>query len=236
MEFSDKNWDTGFIYKNKGSMQKHKAASEKLRKNPVKKNKKRQMAAAKFTLENRKDLGNFMGAKAYAEVLQMNQDIAQLNKDHKLDLSDIEDVQKRVTDFFEIMKKYSNKPTIAGLSLAMGINRSKLSDLMHGRGVYATVPPEVRELLAETYTMFESMWESYMLDGQVPSINGIFLGKNQFGYKDVVEHEVTTTIQERIDVNAIKEKYKYIGSDMDDKGLPENSTAASEDQNNADQD
>ena len=142
-----------------------------------------------------------------------NKEILQLQKVHKVNLLDVTEVETRVNEYFAIIEKYSNKPTVAGLSLSLGIDRKKLGQIMSGRNQTEQYPIEVREYLHQIYTLYESLWEQYMLDGDVPPANGMFIGKNQFGYKDVVEHEIVGEIRPRIDTESIVEKYKYIGGD-----------------------
>ena len=174
----------------------------------------------KLTKEREKQLKEkrYMGAQQYLETVQMNQEVMRLQKDDPVDLSNYDAVSARVNDYFEIMKKYKSKPTVAGLAMALGIDRNKLGGIMSGRNQTERYTPEVRELLHQVYTMYESMWETYMLEGYVNPNAGIFIAKNQFGYKDVIEHEVTTEIKPQIDAESIKNKYKYIGADNE---LPE---------------
>ena len=152
-----------------------------------------------------------MGAESYARLLQMNEDIMNLSK---VDINNPEEVRNRVRDYFEIMKKYKEKPTQAGLSLALGINRKKVRTIAENvSGQYnEEVSAEIRQVLV----LYESLWESYMLNGDIPPQNGIFIGKNQFGYKDVVEQNQVVEVRPQIDAESIKAK--YIGADNE---LPE---------------
>ena len=40
-------------------------------------------------------------------------------------------------------------------------------------------------MIKEAFNFIENMWEQYMQNGKISPPNGIFLGKNHFGYKDV---------------------------------------------------
>ena len=77
--------------------------------------------------------GKYMGAQAYLETIQMNQEIMALQKENPVDMESVDSVNARVMDYFEIMKKYKNKPTVAGLSLSLGIDRSQLGSIMSGK-------------------------------------------------------------------------------------------------------
>lgn len=178
-------------------------------------------------LKDRKDRFNLMGSQAYVEKLEMHRQIAALQKQHEVVWEDVTDVENRINEFFDIVGKYKNKPTVAGLALALGIDRAKLGRIMSGRDEGKTYSVEVRQLLHSIYVMYESMWEQSMNDGDIPTNSGIFIGKNQFGYKDVVEHEIVADVKPQIDTAAIMARYsdtaadnevKFIGADNE---LPE---------------
>jgi len=204
-----KQYNSGFVPKNCGSFSSRAEKSLRLRKNLRTKDKIR----LKGQITYRKGLDRFMGAKAYQQILMMNKEVLQLQKDHKVNLLDVAEVEERVNQYLAIIEKYSNKPTVAGLALSLGIDRNKLGQIMSGRNQTEQYPIEVREYLHQIYVLYESLWEQYMLDGDIPPANGMFIGKNQFGYKDVVEHEIIGEIKPVIDVKSIEERYKYIGGD-----------------------
>lgn len=154
-----------------------------------------------------------MGATEYAMVLQMHEDIMDLPK---IDINDAEQVRNRVRDYFDIMKKYKQKPTLAGLCLALGTNRDKMKRIAVNQSGKAN--EEVSEILQQVYVIYESLWEGYMLNGDIPPLSGQFIGKNQFGYKDVVEQNTVVEVKPQIDTEAIR--MKYIGADNE---LPEKS-------------
>ena len=152
-----------------------------------------------------------MGAQQYLETVEMNQAVMKLQTDDPLDLSNCPAVAARINAYFDIMKNYKSKPTVAGLAMALGIDRNKLGAIMAGRDQTERYTPEVRELLHQVYTMYESMWETYMLEGYVNPQAGMFLAKNQFGYKDVVETNIVADIPARISAETIRAK--YVGAD-----------------------
>lgn len=213
-----------YVQVHKNSFQKH---AEIARRQGSKDNRVFIKPDAEKILGNRKDRFKFVGSQAYVEKLEMHRKIAALQKDHAVVWEDFSDVEKRINDFFDIVEKYKNKPTVAGLALALGIDRSKLGRIMSGRDEGKAYSVEVRQLLHSIYVMYESMWEQSMNDGDIPTNSGIFLGKNQFGYKDVVEHEIVADVKPQIDTAAIMARYadssaenevKYIGADNE---LPE---------------
>ena len=152
-----------------------------------------------------------LGAESYVINLQMNEELMDMSQ---IDLTDAEQVRNRIREYFGVVKKYKQKPTVAGLALALGTNREKMKRMAvnaNGR-----TNENVSKELQKVYLVYENLWEGYMLNGDIPSLNGIFIGKNQFGYKDVVEQNNVVEVKPQIDTEAIR--MKYIGADNE---LPE---------------
>ena len=64
------------------------------------------------------------------------------------------------------------------------------------------------DCIKKAYKMMENMWESYMNSGKLNPVTGIFLGKNNYGYQDKVEHVVYRGNQdEEYNIEEIKERY-----------------------------
>jgi len=163
----------------------------------------------RLTKEEAQKLGT--GAESYVVNLQMNEELMDMSQ---IDLTDAEQVRNRIREYFGIVKKYKQKPTVAGLALALGTNREKMKKMAvnaNGR-----TNENVSKELQKVYLVYENLWEGYMLNGDIPSLNGIFIGKNQFGYKDVVEQNNVVEVKPQIDTEAIR--MKYIGADNE---LPE---------------
>lgn len=70
----------------------------------------------------------------------------------------------------------------------------------------------------------ENNWESYMMNGKINPVTGIFLAKNNFGYVDKTETVLTpnTKPEEEYSVEDIKKRYdssdsiKQLSSDFSD--------------------
>jgi len=159
-----------------------------------------------------------MGSQRAAQTIAMQMEIKNLPK---INRNDPDQVKERVNEYFKIMQKYDSKPTQGGLALALGCDRSTMHNMASNiNGKYAE---DVSEEIKQVFVLFESLWETYMVEGDIPSLNGIFIGKNQFGYKDTVEHDVVTEVKPKLDVESIK--MKYIGADNE---LPEDHTKGDE--------
>lgn len=99
------------------------------------------------------------------------------------------------------------KPTVTGLSNALGVSRQTLYDWSKGRR--RGEKSDRADLIKRAYDLLAELWEDYMLNGKVNPVSGIFLGKNHFGYTD--KQEVTLTpgkpLGEDVTPEQLEEKY-----------------------------
>ena len=130
-----------------------------------------------------------------------------------IDLHDIMAVQERINEFFNIMAKYDTKPTVAGMAMALGMDRRTLWAIRNdqptgGAGYKTALPPEVADSIKKAYLLMENLWENYMQNGKINPVSGIFLGKNNFGYQDKTEYVVTPNVQQdNYDPDSIRQRY-----------------------------
>ena len=61
---------------------------------------------------------------------------------------------------------------------------------------------EQLEIIKKAYNFLEELWEDFMMNGKVSPPNGIFIGKNHFSYRDVVDVAVTPKTDTENDLNA----------------------------------
>lgn len=124
-----------------------------------------------------------------------------------INLRDAEAVRKRIAEYFTIVAKNGNKPTVAGLGLALnGMDRRRLWEIKTGnygntRGTTADLPAEVTDAIKKAYKVMEELWENYMQNGLINPVSGIFLGKNNYGYQDKTEYVVTPNTHPDSEVN-----------------------------------
>lgn len=117
-----------------------------------------------------------------------------------IDLHDPDAVCKRIDEYLNIFLSNGNKPTVAGLALALnGMRRQALYEICSGNYRFGKVPydlpTEVSDVIKKTYFMLEEMWEEYMMNGKINPVSGIFLGKNHFNYQDKTEYVLTPNAQ-----------------------------------------
>ena len=114
-----------------------------------------------------------------------------------IDLNDVEQVQERIDYYFRLVTGNGNRPTVAGLGLALnGMDRKRLWEIRTGnfgnvRGVTTTLPQNVMDAIKRAYKIMEELWENYMQTGRINPVSGIFLGKNNFGYQDKQDVVIT---------------------------------------------
>lgn len=131
-----------------------------------------------------------------------------------IDLHNPEDVQARLTEYFEIHVKADLKPTVAGMAMALGINRRRLweikTDAKMGGTTDYDLPNETLVAIKKAYDFLETLWENYMHNGKINPVSGIFLAKNNFGYQDKVEHVLTPNVHNDSDYDAEDIKKRYL--------------------------
>lgn len=95
-----------------------------------------------------------------------------------------EEVQNRCEQYFEICVRNNMRPSVAGFALAIGVSRRRLQDAIAGRW---TIPSDNRDVLNRYYMSLNAMMEDMLMHNKIQVVGGIFLLKNNFGYKDQQE-------------------------------------------------
>lgn len=134
----------------------------------------------------------------------------------EVDRSNLAAVQERLNDFFKLYAENDMKPTVAGMAMALGMNRRTLWAITHdaplgGRGNYSTLPQDVTDTIKKAYFLLENLWETYMASGKINPMAGVFLGVNNYGYQDVKRVDVAPIVPENTendyDPEAIRQRY-----------------------------
>ena len=129
-----------------------------------------------------------------------------------IDIKNPEEVWKRVNDYFELYARYDMKPTVAGLAMALGIDRRRLWEIKTGNYTSSTpkLPSEAEDAIKKAYKLMENLWETYMNSGKINPVSGIFLGKNNFGYQDKTEYVLTPNQKQESDYDADEISKRYL--------------------------
>lgn len=132
-----------------------------------------------------------------------------------IDLEDAEQVAQRLNDYFEIYGRYDLKPSVSGMAIALnGMSRQTLTAIAHdlptgSDGYRSALPPEVTSLIKKAYNLLETIWENNFQSGKLNPVAGIFLAKNNYGYKDQNEYVLTPNKQDDSPVSADEIKARY---------------------------
>ena len=103
----------------------------------------------------------------------------------RFDATSVESVSERFMWYLDVCEMYDDRPTVEGFALASGYDRSSLWRMLNGE--VKSVPDDVRNALKRVWDMLNQMMTQFMVDGKLNPATAIFLLKNNFGYKDVVE-------------------------------------------------
>ena len=137
-------------------------------------------AARKISVRSKKK--KFKAEKGEnAHYLEHSMELAYLPK---IDTHNAEEVKQRTIDYFLICQKADMKPSVAGYALALGVTRNTLGGYLSGR---IRNTPDVIDAMTTAYAILNHLMETWMQDGKIYPVAGIFLAKNSFGYKDVSE-------------------------------------------------
>ena len=131
-----------------------------------------------------------------------------------IDLHKPEQVQERLTEYFAIHAKADMKPTVAGMAMALGVDRRRLWEIKSGNyhtsSSLANLPTLTTDYIKKAYDFMENLWENYMQNGKINPVSGIFLGKNNFGYQDKTEYVVTPNVNNSADYSAEDIRARYL--------------------------
>ena len=132
----------------------------------------------------------------------------------KVDLHKPEEVKSRLAEYFQIHFDADLKPTVAGMAMALGIDRRRLWEIRAGVPMgghtQLDLPTLTVDSIKKAYDFMENLWENYMQNGKINPVSGIFLGKNNFGYQDKTEYVVTPNTHNDSDYNADDIRKRYL--------------------------
>lgn len=137
----------------------------------------------------------------------------------KIDTNDPKKVKLRCDEYFLICANKGGKPTFAGLALALGVNRRTLWSWLTG---YRGKPKEVVDVLSKYSAVLNSLMEDYMMNDGINVVSGIFLMKNNYGYRD--QTEITVAPANPLgDLNRDELEARYMASipDAESKTIPD---------------
>lgn len=108
----------------------------------------------------------------------------------KPDMTDNAAVEKRIEEYFSLCAANDNKPSVAGIAFAFGVDRKTFWSWANGLES-KFMPDEVRDTIKRAYGALNILMEDYMQNGKINPVSGIFLMKNNMGYMDQSEIVIT---------------------------------------------
>jgi hypothetical protein len=130
----------------------------------------------------------------------------------KVDLQDPEAVRVRLGEYFKIYAEADLKPTVAGMGMALGLDRRRLWEIKTGNHTSSTpkLPREVEDFIKKAYEILETTMENYANAGKINPVMAIFMMKNHFGYQDKTEYVLTPNQKQESDYDADDIRKRYL--------------------------
>lgn len=158
----------------------------------------RKEAALKYIEDKsrpRKKKGNFPNSDAAYDVEPGDNSRfvafgAQIFNMDSIDLCNADQVRDRINEYFALCYDSDIKPGVAGMAMALGVGRNRLREIKNGED-RSNLPAACRAVIKKAYDYMELYWEVIMQAGKINPASGIFIGKNNFGYKDQSEMVLT---------------------------------------------
>lgn len=121
----------------------------------------------------------------------------------KIDTNDTAQLQARIEEYFNICAEDDMKPSVAGLALAIGVDRRRLWEWSQGE------KSDRMDTIKRAYAVLDLMMNDYMQNGKINPVSGIFLMKNNFGYQDKQDVVITPNnpLGEKVDRKQLENKY-----------------------------
>lgn len=125
-----------------------------------------------------------------------------------VDMKEPAQVKERIGMYLSICAEDDMKPSVAGLALAFGVDRKTIWAWANGVDS-KTLPAESRNLIKKAYQLLNAQMESYMQNGKINPVAGIFLMKNNMGYADKQEVVLTPNQQlgDQVPAEDLEKKY-----------------------------
>lgn len=121
----------------------------------------------------------------------------------KIDANDTAQLQARIEEYFNICAEDDMKPSVAGLALAIGVDRKTIWQWTQSEN------SDRSNTIKRAYAVLDLMMNDYMQNGKINPVSGIFLMKNNFGYQDKQDVVITPNnpLGEKVDRKQLENKY-----------------------------
>lgn len=112
-----------------------------------------------------------------------------------IDMNDNTQVKTRINEYFNICAVDDVKPSVASFALAFKVSRFTLFDILNGRNKARIKNYDCIHTIKTAYDIINSYYEHLMNNNKINPVAGIFLLKNNMGYKDVSEYAITNNAE-----------------------------------------
>ena len=150
-----------------------------------------------------------LSADERMNILQHNMQLYHLGK---INPNDPEQLTNRVADYFTICTANQIVPSVAGFALSLGVDRRTLWSWMAGER-QTIKNPQCVDILKSAYNFLNAQYEDLMNTGKINPVAGIFLMKNNMGYKDQTDHILTSRQETQETENNLLERANLLEND-----------------------
>ena len=110
-------------------------------------------------------------------------------------------IEEACEKYLDICEEDGVKPSVSGLGFALGVSREVLLQWVRGE-----VSVECADVVKYYFSLLEVFDESAMKENKTNVVAGVFLAKNNYGYKDQVEHKIVD--DREISDEEIEQRYR----------------------------
>lgn len=143
-----------------------------------------------------------------ARVLSHDMEVMQLGK--LKNRNDNTELLERIKLYYSICLKNSIMPTVAGLALALGIDRATLWDWINNRQG-SIKNPEVIDTLKSVYAQINAQYEELLTQGKMIPVSAFFLMQNNHGYKQQTDHVISAPSDNTLSIADISDRAGLLG-------------------------
>jgi len=126
--------------------------------------------------------------------------IKRVTKINKPCIDDADSIDRACNEYFEYCEEDGVPPTVAGLSRALGVTRDTLMKWLHGE-----ISIKTADVVMKYFSLIEIFDETALKNNKTNAVAGLFNMKNNYGYKDEVEHKIVD--ERKPTIKEIAEKY-----------------------------
>jgi hypothetical protein len=107
-----------------------------------------------------------------------------------------EEMNRRIDEYFELCEEKEDAPTWEGVAISLGPTKQTLSEWMHRND-------HIGESTKRAKAYCEQWIAKKMIMGKIPPIGAIFTLKNNYGWKDQKDLDVTSKGQSIMGINYV---------------------------------